>query len=116
MGPTRQAEPFTLSTRITADGFKLFELAFPYQPRQLRLPGNSSRAGTQAPRDRQPRHSDRQLERILDAKLNERGYCREGYILLGRHSGHTAQTLRGECRELATAEDRVQFQNTIGRW
>lgn len=122
MNPGRQAEPFTFSTRITPDGLKLFELSFPYQPRQLLLPGNtsragnSSRAGTRAPRDRQPRYSDRQLERILDTKLTDSGYCREGYILLGRHSGHTVQTLRGECRELATSDDRVQFQDTIGRW
>lgn len=113
----RQAELFTFSTRITPSGLKLFELSYPFVPRRLTLPGSSSRTGSQQPaRREQPAYSDRQLERALTTKLNASGYCREGYILLGRHSGITAQTIRGECRELATTDDREQFQDTIGRW
>lgn len=117
MQASRQAEPFTFSTRITPSGLKLFELSYPFVPRRLILPGSSSRTASQQPaRSEQPTYSNRQLERVLTTKLDASGYCREGYILLGRHSGITTQTIRGECRELATADDREQFQNTIGRW
>lgn len=117
MQANRQAEPFTLATRITPSGLKLFELSYPYLPRQLVLPGNSSRTGsTQPSRASQPGYSDRQLERALETKLSASGFCRDGYILLGRHSGNTAQTMRGECRDMATADDRDRFQDTIGRW
>ena len=47
----------------------------------------------------------------LEDKLEETGYCREGYYRLSSHFIPGESRLRGECRELATPEDRAQFPN-----
>ncbi|MDX2350215.1 MAG: hypothetical protein QNK32_07470 [Porticoccus sp.] len=46
---------------------------------------------------------------LLDAKLTETGYCREGYINIGSYFEKIQAELRGECNEGATLEDRETF-------
>lgn len=60
-----------------------------------------------------PRHAEarRQLRVTLEHKLNQSGYCREGYVLLSQ----TGPTLRGECTEAATAADRERFPDASRR-
>ena len=40
------------------------------------------------------------------------GYCREGHMIIERHVYHSAARIRGECSELATAQDRTRFANS----
>ena len=54
------------------------------------------------------------IEEELDARLAETGYCREGYIVLGRRIDRGRSFIRGECKEGATADDREKFPNSDG--
>ncbi len=48
---------------------------------------------------------------MLESKLKESGYCREGYIELNSYFGKGKLEIRGECEEGATEEDRIKFVN-----
>ncbi|MEN8133609.1 MAG: hypothetical protein ABFS45_26285 [Pseudomonadota bacterium] len=52
------------------------------------------------------------IKEKLDARLSETGYCREGYIVLGRSIGRGRSFIRGECKEGATEDDRTKFSNS----
>ena len=54
------------------------------------------------------------IKEKLDARLAETGYCREGYIVLGRRIDRGRSFIRGECKEGATADDREKFPNGDG--
>jgi hypothetical protein len=54
------------------------------------------------------------IEEKLDARLAETGYCREGYVVLGRRIDRGRSFIRGECKEGATADDREKFTNSDG--
>lgn len=102
---------FQFDTRITADGYKLFQLVYPQEHVELRLPGANT--------NRRPQTegvSEHRAVSMLEQMLKANGYCRQGYILLGRAGGETSNRLRGECRERANAQDRRDYPNTIERW
>ena len=46
---------------------------------------------------------------MLELKLKESGYCREGYIELDSYFGRGKLQMRGECEEGATEEDMIKF-------
>lgn len=48
---------------------------------------------------------------MLESKLKNSGYCREGYIELDSYFGRRQLKMRGECEEGATEEDRIKFVN-----
>ena len=48
---------------------------------------------------------------MLESKLKESGYCREGYIELDSYFGRGQLKMRGECEEGATEEDQIKFIN-----
>ncbi|RKZ67504.1 MAG: hypothetical protein DRQ44_05565 [Gammaproteobacteria bacterium] len=48
---------------------------------------------------------------MLESKLKESGYCREGYIELDSYFGRVQLKMRGECEEGATEEDQIKFIN-----
>jgi hypothetical protein len=54
------------------------------------------------------------IKEKLDASLATTGYCREGYIVLGRRIDRDRSFIRGECKEGATADDREKFPNSDG--
>ena len=54
------------------------------------------------------------IKEKLDVRLAETGYCREGYIVLGRRIDRGRSFIRGECKEGATADDREKFTNSDG--
>lgn len=104
---------FEFDTRITTDGYKLFQLAYPPSDVELRL----LRADASARARGQPKVvTERRALSVLEQILANNGYCRQGYILLGRPGGETSNRLRGECREKADARDRKAFPDTIERW
>ncbi|WP_372782319.1 hypothetical protein [Litorivivens sp.] len=53
--------------------------------------------------------NQRYLNSAVARKLEETGYCREGFYTLDSLVGYANASLRGECREAATAEDRSRF-------
>jgi|GEM_PF-798826 len=52
-----------------------------------------------------------QLEQRLKHQLNTTQYCRDGYIIHHTFVGMSSQILTGECVELATQNDRIDFPN-----
>lgn len=104
------SQEFRFTTHITDDGYKLFQLAYPPAVSEIRLPGS----------DRRPRRETETTERQALAELEQRlvrsNYCRQGYVLLGRHAGQTSSRIRGECREKATPEDLRLFPDTLDQW
>lgn len=105
--------PAELQTRITQGGLKLFELSSPMQARPMTLPNGN-------PRQQRPVNDGRKMQKhmqdMLDEVMEQTGYCRAGYVLLGRYAGETTRRVRGECRDRATEEDRQKFPDDIERW
>lgn len=52
------------------------------------------------------------FDAALQDKLEETGYCRDGYYELSSHFVPGEFRLRGECKELASEEDRARFGNS----
>lgn len=105
---------FRFTTHITPQDYKLFQLSFPALPldQQIRPQQNYN----QRSRGDQQRNRERYVTRVLQRAVELSDFCREGYIQLGRYAGETTQRLRGQCRELASDQDRENFPNTLQRW
>lgn len=100
--------PQEFKTLITSDNIKRFELSV--LPRPMHIDPQANRQKIE------PGPSERQLLASLKATLASNGFCREGFLLLGRYAGESTQRLRGECKDSASAEDKSRFPNTIERW
>jgi hypothetical protein len=61
--------------------------------------GNSSKGGGQ----------EKQLDEKLIATLEQTKYCREGYVVLDRNVVEGISSIRGECNDGATEQDRASF-------
>ncbi len=46
---------------------------------------------------------------LIDKKLDNTGYCREGYVVVEKVIGFRHSTVTGECREAASDADRELF-------
>jgi hypothetical protein len=103
--------PLPMQTRITEGGLKLFEVIFPVPVDTLAMPNSSGRTPKQ-----QKALSSKHMQKMLDEVMEQSGYCREGYVVLGRYAGETTRRMRGECRDRATDQDRQRFPDTIERW
>lgn len=97
---------------IHADGTKFFTYA-------LALPVADQRARAALP----PRPGERpaarrgvDIEGLLETRISETGYCREGYFILQRSGVGGPTSLRGECREGASPADRERFAGGERRW
>lgn len=62
------------------------------------------------------RKTEAYLQYQVKSMVESTGYCKQGYILLGRFAGESQYRLRGECKDLATSEDYTDFPNTIAQW
>ncbi len=62
--------------------------------------------------DRHYENLDERLTEHLQTKLEATGYCRDGYLELGRIFRKYTATIRGECNEDATASDRENFASS----
>lgn len=58
------------------------------------------------------KHGDFKLDEGLTAVLAENGFCREGYYELDRYQALGDISLRGECKDTATENDRRNFPNS----
>ncbi|RZA02341.1 MAG: hypothetical protein EOO68_09795 [Moraxellaceae bacterium] len=95
-------------TLITPDHVKRFELSI--APRPVPIDPLSDRRGLESG------PSERQLKAMLKDALADNGFCREGFLPLGRYAGESNYKLRGECKDAASVEDIARFPNTIERW
>lgn len=112
-------------TNITADGLKLFSytLTKAIAPKTRGSQsdrggrgggkgGSRSGMGGTKPAGKDMMQSIRKnVYQILDAKLEEVGYCREGYLEVDSFIGRGYSQIRGECKEGATDQDRIVFVN-----
>jgi hypothetical protein len=109
---TYSNQAFRFDTNITEEGYKLFQLVYPPRDLELKLP--TTRRGNNDQLDKG--FSEQQVLKVLEDKLEETGYCTDGYIVLGRQGGETTDRIRGECRDKATESDRQKHPNTIKQW
>lgn len=90
-----------LVAQINDQGTKFFEFS--------RRPQRESPRPGDAERFERPEAPDGALTRRIEDVLAETGYCREGFFELYRQRQRGELSVRGECREAATAEDRERF-------
>ncbi|WP_237054733.1 hypothetical protein [Microbulbifer sediminum] len=117
-------------THITGNDAKRFEYTMHIRPPERRgrsrstgkgrggtgTPGNAgNRADWQARMEaiweKYLQQMSLKLREGVKAKLAETGYCQEGYMELERVVTRGRLSLRGECRDGATDEDRKRFPN-----
>ncbi|OUR72165.1 hypothetical protein A9Q78_07610 [Methylophaga sp. 41_12_T18] len=70
-----------------------------------------TRQGSQGGHDIDEQQVREQLEQRLKNHVNTTQYCRDGYIIHHTFVGMSSQILTGECVELATQNDRIDFPN-----
>lgn len=51
-----------------------------------------------------------------DAHLEKNNFCREGYWVLNLDVRSPIVSLRGECNDKASEEEREKFPDTIAEW
>lgn len=117
-GATRPLDNFSedFDTHIYDDGTKVFMYHFRTEKELYALsPLNYSEGFSDGQRYYTPeelrKQSARQLESRLSNLMEEKRFCRDGYLTLSSYAGYGTASLRGECREAATAEDREKFPN-----
>ena len=107
----RQPPSETFSTEITEDGTKLFTYRLERPERsQVRDDSIKKRARREGGKSGQPPASREQrndkmktrMQQKLAAKIDETGFCNEGYIILDEYIGKDGFSIRGECREGAS--------------
>lgn len=86
-----------LVVQFSGDDSKFFEFTREYTPRRIE-------------EARRPLSED-VLSRRVEEVLEQTEYCREGFFELYRQQIRRGLTLRGECREAATREDRAAFSD-----
>jgi len=107
-------------TTITDNGSKMFDyqLRIAHQePSKQRSGGmrpqddggSNQRSGNKPERGKMERRFRNTAYEKLAIKLQETGYCREGYLELSSDIYRGKAQIRGECREGASPEDRDKF-------
>lgn len=96
-------------TEISANGSKRFTYALEIAAPELRGPftenptSRSSMLRNQEMMQRQPRRGRMlDFDHALELKLNETGFCRDGYFVIDRVVSQLGGEVRGECREAAS--------------
>ena len=118
--PSKHQPTATFVTHIADDGSKLF--VFSLQPPQTGGSGahgrgggmHGGRHGGMSGGDQSAAAGKMQqgFDDMLQAKLADSGFCRNGYVEQDRTMGSGIISVRGECKDKATPEDRVHFKNT----
>lgn len=107
-------------TTITDNGSKMFDYQLRVAHREsgkarqggLRPRGDADKArrnGSKPDRAKMEKRFRSTVYEKLVLKLEETGYCREGYLELSADIYRGKAEIRGECREGATREDRQKF-------
>lgn len=80
-------------------------------------PPGGGRGGSKGSPKGDPREMEEKMRTMLtdrlDARIQENGYCREGFAILLQDIGMFGKSLvRAQCNELATEEDKAAFPNS----
>lgn len=93
----------TFDTSTSRDGLRFFtyQVEMPRAPGRAPLTAGNARpaempAGVN-PRGRDRQRFDESLDLGLDLKLEETGYCPDGFLVLDRYTLPGRATIRGEC-------------------
>ncbi|MFT5083354.1 MAG: hypothetical protein ACI9Y1_001396 [Lentisphaeria bacterium] len=114
---TPEINETSFKTKITDTGLKHFELKFSRQTPERDLSLDAVHRQERLERSRQkPKTIERALNKIALAHIESNGYCTSGYWVIESDTLSRAASLRGECNELASKQDRQNFPNTIKRW
>lgn len=105
-----------LATRISDSGLKHFELRYGRKFAQQNENGRhpSFRLYTQSGQNYE--RLLKTLNELAAARLEESGYCKAGFWVLESDIDTRGAYLRGECNDLATAQDRQSFPDSITVW
>lgn len=120
-GQPWQAPPAreSLIPEIQADGTKFFVFQRDYlrpEPGQgvdVGVIPNDRMSSGRSGAERGMRIGEFEVESRLELVMVTTGYCREGFFELYREQTFQSFSVRGECREEATEDDRQQFTQPI---
>ncbi|MGB9429395.1 MAG: hypothetical protein WCC11_05885 [Gammaproteobacteria bacterium] len=115
--PSKPQPAITFVTHIADDGSKLF--VFSLQSPQTggsgrHGRGGMARGGRGGMNDGNQGASQMQqnFDGLLQAKLMDTGFCRDGFVQQDRTTESGFISVRGQCRDKATPEDRARFKNS----
>jgi hypothetical protein len=74
--------------------------------------GGSMKGGKNPDMNKMKAKMQEKATKKLSLRLAESGYCREGYMELDSFFERGHVTIKGECNETATAQDREKFINS----
>lgn len=121
----RQEPTAHFNTNITADGTKFFVYRVEMPQRDAQgeprgRPQGGGRGGSGGPpgQSRGPSQDARDndddlLKQQVDLLIAKNRFCRDGYFVLDQYDGAGGTSMRGECREEASPEDRTRFPNPV---
>jgi len=101
-------------TKITDTGLKHFEVSIKRQKPRAKYLDPAVRQKQE--RSTKPRRLQKQLRSVADMYITENGFCKTGYWVVDSNTYAPQISLRGECNEQATDNDRKNFPDTITRW
>ncbi len=107
----KQVKDPSFKTLITPERVKRFELSVIPKDLSITRPNPELDGGT-----RQARQLELFLQNALEEAITRSGFCRAGYLPLGRFAGESQYRLRGECKDPASDADLAAFPNSIERW
>ena len=113
----KRAEQLRFETRISASGLKHFEIR-ERQPHDTESEGVHQESRQRAvPRSRKSlARALKSLEKQATKVIADTQYCRRGFWVLDADSDHKGAYLRGECNDLASDSDRLNFPDSIKNW
>jgi hypothetical protein len=74
--------------------------------------GGSMKGGKKPDMSKMKAKMEEKANKKLNLKLSETGYCREGYMELDSFFERGHVTIKGECNETATEQDKKTFLNS----
>ncbi len=106
-------------TRITSSGLKHFEVRLKREtPREQQA--SRDERGQKGQRRREKRLNSEKVEKVLVQAANEHisvnGYCSTGFWVIESNAYSPGLSLRGECNETASSDDKTRFPDTIKVW
>ena len=111
----------TFHTRITSGNLKHFKVTLAQEhtekdnePPSFELPPPRGRG--QRPKKQNHKKIKQQLISIAREHLAINHFCREDFWVININYFGPVPTLKGECNEAASDEDKKQFKNTIKKW
>ncbi|MFT7558229.1 MAG: hypothetical protein ACI93R_000121 [Flavobacteriales bacterium] len=105
-------------TRISSSNLKHFELRIRTNKDDTTiLEKQSPRKSRQQPRrTNQYKKLENIFTRAAELKLEETGFCRDGFWKLDYDIDFKGPYFRGECYDTASAEDKANFPDTLEQW